>query len=408
MNQIHETPTAVTPEAGAAVTALIASANGKNPAPAASAPPSFLLLTAHDYRSPRRAGIHFIADELRHLGQTRFFSLRFSQLSRLTGDPRLSLAARANRIEHHQGVDCYLWKTPIHPFNTRRRWLRPLENLLYRWYQRGANPVLHTWIQEANVILLESGVAPIFFGLIKQLNPGAKLIYRASDALDTINVADYVHHCFQQIAPELDTIVVIGRDLAETIPSRANVAFVPQGIDTNIAQLAGASPYGAGLHAVSVGSMLFDAGFVATVSRAFPEVQFHIIGSGCGRQPGYGSNVHVYGEMPFQQTLAYIKYANLGLAPYRGEKLPVYLRDTSLKLTQYAFFGVPAICPSLIAGDYPLRYGYTPGDKHSIVRAMEAALRPNQQTAKAQVLSWGEVTQRMLAPKAFRDTQVCL
>src|SRR5690606_14695125 len=152
------------------------------------ASPCFLVLSAHDYRSPRKAGIHFVTNELAKRGKTRFFSLRYSKLSRYTHDPRLSLDDKANSIGEHQGVECYLWKTLIHPFNTRRPWLRPAENLLYNWYSQGRNPVLRRWINEADVIVLESGVAPIFFDLIKQLNPHAKILYRASDSLEAINV----------------------------------------------------------------------------------------------------------------------------------------------------------------------------------------------------------------------------
>src|SRR5690606_18386342 len=77
----------------------------------------FLVLSAHDFRSPRKAGIHFVTTELARRGPTRFFSLRYSLLSRYTADPRLSLDQKANQVAVHQGVECYLWKTLIHPFN---------------------------------------------------------------------------------------------------------------------------------------------------------------------------------------------------------------------------------------------------------------------------------------------------
>lgn len=126
----------------------------------------YLLLTAHDYRSPRKAGIHFVARELAKLGPTRFFSLRYSLLSRFKHDPRLSLDKEANKVVVHQGVECYLWKTLVHPIR-----VRPFETLMYYLYGYGFNRVLRAWIRDADVIVLESGVAPIFFDLIKRLNP---------------------------------------------------------------------------------------------------------------------------------------------------------------------------------------------------------------------------------------------
>jgi len=369
---------------------------------------NFLILSAHDFRSPRKANLHFITSELVKRGKTRFFSLRYSLLSKRTSDPRLSLDAEANKIGTYQGVECYLWKTLIHPFNTRRKWLRPLESLMYTWYSRGHNPVLRQWISEATVIVLESGIAPIFFDLIKSLNPNAKILYRASDALDTINVADYIHETFARVAGQLHTIALPSRAMADAIPSKHNLAFVPQGIDHSVTEKADPSPYGPGIHAVSVGSMLFDASFFVLASKRFPEITFHVIGSGQGEDPGYGDNVKVYGEMPFAQTLRYIKHAQLGIAPYSSNNLPAYLRDTSMKLIQYAFFEIPAICPFFIAADYPNRFGYEIGDEETIASAITRALIPSSNTARQQVLSWGEVTERLLTPQLFHDTEISL
>jgi 2-beta-glucuronyltransferase len=369
---------------------------------------NFLVLSAHDFRSPRKANLHFITSELAKRGKTRFFSLRYSLLSKRTADPRLSLDAEANKIGTYQGVECYLWKTLIHPFNTRRSWLRPLESLMYSWYSRGNNPVLRQWISEATVIILESGIAPIFFDLIKSLNPNAKVLYRASDALDTINVADYIHETFARVAGQLHTIALPSKAMADAIPSKHNLAFVPQGIDHSVTEKADPSPYGPGVHAVSVGSMLFDASFFTLASKRFPEITFHVIGSGQGADPGYGDNVKVYGEMPFAQTLRYIKHAQLGIAPYSSNNLPAYLRDTSMKLIQYAFFEIPAICPFFIAADYPNRFGYEIGNEESIANAITRALIPSSNTARQQVLSWGEVTERLLTPQLFRDTEISL
>jgi len=367
---------------------------------------NFLVLSAHDFRSPRKANLHFITSELVKRGKTRFFSLRYSLLSKRTGDPRLSLDGEANKIGTYQGVECYLWKTFIHPFNTRRKWLRPLESLMYSWYSRGHNPVLRQWISEATVIVLESGIAPIFFDLIKSLNPNAKILYRASDALDTINVADYIHETFARVAGQLHTIALPSKAMADGIPSKHNLAFVPQGIDHAVTEKADPSPYGPGVHAVSVGSMLFDASFFVIASKRFPEITFHVIGSGQGAHPDYGDNVKVYGEMPFAQTLRYIKHAQLGIAPYSSNNLPAYLRDTSMKLIQYAFFEIPAICPFFIAADYPNRFGYEIGDEETIANAITRALIPSSNTARQHVLSWGEVTERLLTPQLFHDTEI--
>lgn len=365
----------------------------------------YLVLSAHDYRSPRKANIHFITRELAKRGPTRFFSLRYSLLSRRTGDPRLSLDRQANRIESRDGVECYLWKTPIHPFNTRRAALRPVEDLMYRGYVALASRVLKAWLAEADVVVFESGVAPVFFDLARRLNPRARPVYIASDDLDTIQVADYVKQAFNRAAPEMANIRVPSRALLPGIPSRDNVVLVPHGIDHELGAAATASPYTDALNAVSVGSMLFDPGFFAEASHRFPDVHFHIIGCGQPRHPSYGPNVTVYDEMPHEETVRYIRHADIGIAPYRSESVPAYLADTSMKLIQYDFFRVPAVCPHAVKGDYRSRFGYTPGDGVSIEQAIARALKAPRESSRRH-LSWAEVTDRILEPAKFADTEV--
>ena len=370
-----------------------------------AAPGRFLVLSAHDYRTSRRASIHFIADELAKRGQTRFFSLRYSALSRFKRDIRLPLDAKANLVEKHGGVECFLWKTGLHPFNTRRRGLRPLENLMFRWYASHPPPVLVEWLRAAEVVILESGTAVVFAELARQLNPSARLIYRASDSLSAIDSAHYVERTFARVASGLDAIALVSPAMAGEVASRENVYHIGHGMDPQIESLADPSPYAPGLHAVAVGSMLFDPAAIATASRAFPQVTFHVIGSGRGRMPDYGENVMVYGEMPHAQTLRYIKHASFGIAPYASARLPAYLADSSLKLLQYDFFALPAICPHAIVGGYASRFGYTPGDGESIIGAIDAALRAPRIRSR-QCLDWPETVDRLLQPERYPELRV--
>jgi 2-beta-glucuronyltransferase len=366
---------------------------------------SFLVLSAHDYRTPRRASIHSIADELAKRGPTRFFSLRYSRLSQWKHDIRLPLDASANTVVKHRGVDCYLWKTALHPFNTRRDWLRPVEDVMFRRYVAAAPATLWQWMRDANTIVFESGTAVVFVELARQINPRAKLIYRASDGLSAIDTADYVARTFARVASAMDTIALVSPAMAAEVASRDNVHHIGHGIDPALAEQGDPSPYDGGVHAVSVGSMLFDPEAIAVASRAFPDITFHVIGSGRNRMPGYGDNVAVYGEMPHAETLRYIKHARFGIAPYAAARLPAYLADSSLKLLQYDFYALPAICPHAIVGGYGSRFGYAPGDAGSIVAAVRRALdAPRVRSRKP--LDWAQTVDRLLNPTAYPDTRI--
>lgn len=375
---------------------------------ASSAPQcAYLILSAHDYRSKRRANIHFIAEELSQRGKVRFFSLRYSNLSRLRPDPRHDLEPSANRIETHNDVDCYLWKTALHPFNTRLRWARPLEDAYFRRHQKHPAPVLEDWIKGSDTIVFESGLAIIYFDLVKRLNPAAKTIYIASDDLDTINSAEFTKVCLAAAAPRLDCIRVPSAHLAKSFADTNNVFLVPHGIDKTMATDPRPSPYGRGVHAVSVGSMLFDPDFFLTAARLFPSVTFHVIGCGHSFQD-LPSNVRVYGEMPHADTTPYLKHATFGIAPYRGTNIPEYLADTSMKLIQYELMGIPVVCPHAVIGGYANRFGYTSGAQSEIRSAIDNALSAasTQRTVSRPVLSWSEVADRVLSPNDYVDTAI--
>lgn len=368
----------------------------------------FLVISAHDYRSRRKAGVHFVTAELEKRGKTRFFSCQYSLLSQLKSDPRASLAALANKKTVHENVECYLWKTLIHPFNVRKACLRPIEAFLFRRYVRKPSQVLVDWIAESDVIFFESGIAPVFFDLVAQLNPQARTIYIASDDLTTINAAAYVKATFDRVAPQMSALCLKSRYMSDGMPESSNQYVIPHGFDFSVAEYADPSPYPTGgntVHAVSIGSMLFDPEFFVMASRQFPDVTFHIIGSGARAHPGYAENVRVYDEMPHHLTLPYIKHADIGIAPYRSANLPRYLADTSLKLMQYDFFRLPAVCPNSIVGDYASRFGYEPGDSESIATAINAAIAAPGMSSRTP-LHWSQVVERMLNPMQFDDTRL--
>lgn len=366
----------------------------------------YLIITAHhDYRTPRRSSIHFIADELAKRGQVKFFSLRYSFLSKRKGDIRTVVDASANKIEKYKDVDCFLWKTPIHPFNVKNNTLKGMESLLFWMYEKMPSRVLIDWIKQADVIIYESGIAPIYFRQAKKLNPTARHIYRGSDDLATINVASYARRSFDALCSQMDSLCLLSKRMAENITSKKNVYFVPNGLNDDIGALGDPSPYGEGIHAVAIGSMLFDPAFFEVASHAFPHVTFHLVGTGHPRAAGYNSNVVVYDDMKYSETIRYIKHADIGIAPYISEDVPVYLADSSLKMLQYDYFALPTVCPSSVTGEYRSRFGYKPGQPESIKSAITSALAEPHLRSR-QILSWEKLVDRLLNPAKFADTTI--
>ena len=364
-----------------------------------------LILSAHDFRSLRKASVHFIAAEMSQRGPTRFFSVGLSRLSQRRGDVRASLVDRANRIERHEGVDCYLWKKSWHPFNMRRKQLAPVEAALFRSYRLVMPVVLKRWIRDATVVFIESGLAAIFIADVKRMNPSARIVYLASDDLDVVDCAASIKRAFARDFDKIDTVRLPSRFLVDGMPHARSSILVPHGIDRSMAASRHPNPYGSRVAAVSVGSMLFDPSFFVTAACLFPDIQFHVIGAGKSAASLDAENVVVHPELAFQETLGYLQHAAFGVAPYRDADAPRYLIDTSLKLRQFALFGIPAVCPFFALGEAAGRFGYRPGDERSIREAIEAALANREPITDAS-LSWPEVVDRILEPQAHPDTRL--
>lgn len=364
-----------------------------------------ILSSYHDYRTSKRASIHAVADGLVRLGyRVNFISTRYSFLSRMTGDSRNFLWSRANEPEHLNGVECYLWRTILHPFASRRDLVSAAMSALFPLYARLPNRYFDWAIRRASYIIIESSVAAIYLERIRRLNRNAKVIYYATDRLDTIGAHPFVKGALSRFGSTIDHCALRSPRMAPDFEwARGRLFRAEFGIHPPDFQQIGPSPFTDRLNAVSVGSMLFDASFFTAVAPLFPNVQFHIIGCGTQFDPP-SENVTIYPEMEFQATLPYVKHATFGIAPYRPAPGSDYLAESSLKLAQYEYLGLPAVCPDFAAGTNTNRFGYVTGDIDSMERAVQRALDHVGSVTPRRFLTWDEVAERVLDPDRYPET----
>lgn len=380
-----------------------------SPEPAANIGPGrkIVLISDHDYRTARRANMHPIADALVRLGHdVTFISVRFSALTRLKGgDSRSFLWERANKPELSNNVRCYLWKTPFHPINLNNRVLNALSAPLYRLYGRMPCQFLDDALRSAAHVIVESGLGVVLLRRARALNHAVKIAYLASDDLATVGVHPCVQDELAKAARVINFACVPSRRMAPGFDwAGERLFFVPHGFQHADFAAPCPNPYKSELNAVSVGSMLFDAGFFQAAAERFPDIRFHVIGAGL-KFDALG-NVIQHAEMKFAETLPYIRHATFGIAPYRPSGQCDYISDTSMKLMQYEHCGIPAVCPSFATGDNPNRFGYAPGDPASITAAIDAALERRHDIKPRRFLSWEDVAHRLLDPREFADTVV--
>jgi 2-beta-glucuronyltransferase len=367
----------------------------------ASGPKVVILSAFQDYRSRKRASIQHVADGLVRSGyDVSFISTRFSYLSKRTGDSRLFLSSQANRVETVNGVRCFLWRTLLHPFGSKRASINAVMAPFFSIYSNLPNRVFDKLIQEADFVVVESGVAVIYLQRIRRLNGRAKIIYYAADRLDTVGAHPYVQRQLEAASELISHVCLRSSAMKDGFRWAAGRLFKAEfGINKDDFLDIGPSPYGTGAHAVSVGSMLFDASYFQRVAEHHPDVTFHVIG--CGANFSAAKNVCIYPEMKFKDTLPYLNHATIGIAPYKSGVGVEYLAESSLKLAQYEYLGLPAVCPNFAAGGRSARFGYDENDTASMVEATRSALAAAGTVGRRDFPTWEEVGSRMLSPETY-------
>jgi 2-beta-glucuronyltransferase len=321
----------------------------------------------------------------------------------MKADPRHFLRSRANEPEDCDRIQCYLWSTLVHPFNPKISWLEPMLSPLFSLYSRIPNHFIDTAIRGASHIIFESGTGAMLVPRARRLNKCAKIIYLVSDLLSTINVHPVVQATLERCADIIDCFCLTSEKMAPSFAwAKGRVFVVRHGINPSDFSDIGPTPYSSKYNAVSVGSMAFDSEFFIQAAPQFPDVTFHVIG--CGTRFRAPSNVKIYGEMRFKDTLPFVKYATFGIAPYRPRPDADYISETSMKLMHYEYLGIPAVCPKFAAGDRAARFGYTPGEPRSIGAAVNAAMAASGRVGRSTFLTWDEVARRLLNPELFADT----
>ncbi len=363
-----------------------------------------VIISAHDYRTPRRANMHPIAQALVRLNyDVTFISCCYSLLSRMKADPRHFLRDRANKPESYDGIQCFLWSTLVHPFNPKIPWLKPTLIPMFFLYSMIPNRFIDAAIRSASHIIFESGTGVMLVPRARRLNQSAKIIYLASDLLSTHNWHPILQGTLERCQDIIDCFCLTSGKMAPKFTwAKDRVFVVRHGINPSDFSDIGPSPYTSRYNAVSAGTSAFDSDFFIHAAPQFPEVTFHVIG--CGTRFRAPNNVRIYDEMRFEDTIPFIKYATFGIAPYRPLPDSDYFSETSMKLMQYEYLGIPAVCPSFAADGRAARFGYTPGDPQSIGAAINAAMAAGR-TERASFLTWDEVARRLLNPELFADTR---
>ncbi len=371
-----------------------------------AAPPRVTLFSYHYLLSKRRAGFHWIADAAWRLGwDVVFVTAPISALSRLRRDFRLAypVLEEANRLVRvDERMSSYVLYTSHHPVSSGRAWLDRLTAPIAVRYGRIHLGPLADVVAGSHVVIVESTPALLLVPQLRALSPGARFVYRASDDLTfgNLRIHPEVIRTEQALVRKASfdlvsaashiTVERLGRDRAQ---------YDPHGIAKHLFGAAKESPYGAGTNVVWVGTKWMDDAFLVHASAAFPDWTFHVIGP--IPQNLVRANVRYYGEMPFEDTVAYVRYADIGLATFPPLDADGRSTDTmrihSLKTTQYTYCGLPVVAPDDLLIDRPNVFPYRPSDPGSVRRALQSAAAAGRRPDMAEgIASWDDLTRTLL------------
>lgn len=299
----------------------------------------------------RKASVHFVSRNWAELGHdVTVVTVGHSRLSLFKNPARLqALATRQkNRLSTIEpGLRAGAYIPFLHAFSTRNALANWLMKPFFRLYGAYLPGFVRQTIAEAEVLVFESGTALAFCDLARRLNREAKTLYFCRDLLSSIGTAPFLQEAEQRLIGTFDSVCVPSQRLGQMLPPGGNINVIAQGVETNLFDNADRSPYAEGTrNAIAVGDMLFDQPVVAAMAAAAPDVTFHLFGIHWqGEAP---TNIRVYGERAFETIVAYIRHADIGLAPYHMSDNEVYLAESSLKLLQYAYCRLPVILPDII------------------------------------------------------------
>jgi len=353
-----------------------------------------VLLTGHFPQQKRRSSLLWVTNALLHMGwHVTHVTVGYSWLSRLRRDRRLRALDSPPRAGTWQLQPRHRWifhYAPLHPFSTRRPLLDQMLAPLHHIFPAYWTDHLRAPMAQADLVLVESGTPVMLAPLLRRLSTRARLIYRVNDDIRLLNAPAFLCQCETDNAPLFDRISTASPYLAAQFQGLAPVTIDPMGVPLERLHNIGPDPYTdrAKFEAVCAGSTQLDIAALLHIAKARPNWRLHVLGRLKATPPKL-PNLIFHGEQNFDATLAFIKHADIGLAPYLDRPGVEYQTTNSNRILLYRYFGLPVLGPDrLCHGSVPSIIGY--GDPNCWQRCEIWDRQPED------IPDWSELARRLV------------
>jgi 2-beta-glucuronyltransferase len=352
-----------------------------------------MLVSGHYLESKRKAGFHWLADAYHRMGrEVVFLTAPISWVSWLRKDYRFEypVIKEANRLKIvNEDLSSFVYLTFWHPAQLRNRLLNKVAYPYYLNYGRFIPNDLAKLIADSSLIIFESTPALLLFKQFKKINSTARYVYRVSDDVKLLNYHPIVIEEEEKLSSQFDLISTPSSYIHQRFRKFPNAELHYHGIRKDQFDEKYENPYDEGVNAIFVGNSHFDYDFLERAAKIYPEWRFHIIGP-IAQLPKY-KNVITYGELPFKDTIPYIKFADVGLQNRLYTLGSESLTD-SLKVIQYTYCKLPYVAPSFLKTGRLHSFYYEYGNSESIRQALQNAFSYDRtKTSTEEVNSWDEL-----------------
>lgn len=310
-----------------------------------------VIITGHFPFQKRRGSILWVSLHLQKMGwHVTHVTVGYSWLSYLKGDQRLkALGYKPRRGQHvcSDTLTTIYGLSPVHPVKTgvhiADKCLAKMQRLFVAyWRSKIRNP-----LQDADLVICESGAPVLLAPLLSKYAPHAPRIYRVNDDIRLLNAPDFLtkaevenQHHFTRISSANQVLTSRFEHVVTTVD--------PMGIPTRQMESQRPSPYTRLKNqkiAVCAGTTQLDHKALAWVAQARPNWQVHVLGRIRGNLTPCAPNLFYHGETPFEEVLGYVAHADIGLAPYIDRPGVEYQTSNSNRMLLYRHHGLPILGP---------------------------------------------------------------
>lgn len=363
-----------------------------------------ILVSGHLFESKRRAGFHLIAESLGKMGhEVIFVTAPYSKLFKLKKHYFNELQVKkCQLVPQGNNISSYVHSTPFHIANLRKKALNKMSAKLYGVYQKfSITKELEQKVAQGDIIIFESTPGLFLLDKFKKINPNAKYVYRVSDDLELLGVHPSLINYEEEVLSKFSLISVPSQYIYDKIlgklaQGKENLKLQYHGIKKTLYDAEHDNPYQKGtVNAVFIGVSRFDYSFLEKASVLRSDILFHIIGP---IEPKVkGDNIIYYGEMPFEDTVPYVKHADIGMHTLSYSEGAESFSD-SLKVHQYTYCGLPIVAPTFLETKRKNSFYYSPEFPESIEKALGQciAYNTNRLDLKSEVLSWEQLVNEIL------------